>query len=120
MKVRCDFVTNSSSSSFIISRKKELTQKQKDAIVEYVTQTLLGEHEITKENFESVCDDYYFDEDQQEEIRKELDKGNAVYCGRVYFEFPEEDIAEIYCGLWDAVECADPEHFTAIDTDLSY
>lgn len=43
MKVRTDFVTNSSSSSFILARKAELSEKQKEAIVEFVVERMLGE-----------------------------------------------------------------------------
>ena len=42
MKVRSDFVTNSSSSSFILARKDELTEEQKQLILDYVCNNLLG------------------------------------------------------------------------------
>lgn len=36
MKVRMDFVTNSSSSSFILARTSKLNEKQKEEILKYV------------------------------------------------------------------------------------
>ena len=45
MKIRMDYVTNSSSSSFILARNEHLNEKQKDKIIEYVEKTFLGEND---------------------------------------------------------------------------
>ena len=50
MKIRTDFVTNSSSSSFILARNSKLNEKQKEAIVAYVEDTFLD----LKENSQIV------------------------------------------------------------------
>ena len=41
MKIRSDYVTNSSSSSFILARKGELNEAQKEAILRYVTERMM-------------------------------------------------------------------------------
>ena len=51
MKVRMDFVTNSSSSSFILARTSKLNEKQKEEILQYVEKTFLGNSILTPESF---------------------------------------------------------------------
>lgn len=117
MKIRTDFVTNSSSSSFILSRKGPLTEAQKDAIIKFVEENFLGNEVVTLDNFEQFCKENYIDDDTAAKIKQELDEGRTVHCGSVSFE---EDCAWLYQECWEAIKEAGSETFKGIDTDLSY
>lgn len=119
MKIRADYVTNSS--SFIIARKEKLTQRQKDAIVDFVVRRMLGEKVAsTQEELAVYAREYEPGDKELKRMKAEIDNGLAIYSGDVTFNSGEGDIAYMLNDLWEAIEMADDGAFVGIDTSLSY
>lgn len=125
MKIRTDFVTNSSSSSFILSRKGELNEAQKKAIIDYVEKEMIGEVMLTPENTEEEIqnvfeEEEYLSEEAQADIRKALKEGRTIYRGWAYFDGWGKDYSDILEDIWKILESNGNGNFKAIDDDLSY
>ncbi|MDO4807269.1 MAG: hypothetical protein Q4A07_08475 [Coriobacteriales bacterium] len=129
MKIRTDFVTNSSSSSFILARKAELSDRQKQALVDFIERHFLGQVILNPNNTEDEIQrvfeeewEFKYDESLREEARNALKNGMSVYCGEVVFEEADYYMSDIFQSVWKLLESnADEEHaFVPLDDDLSY
>ena len=121
VKIRLDFVTNSSSSSFLVALKGEFTQKQKNAIADYIIEKILGEKILepgaTEEKIQEVSDDYYKVEENIDEIKQALSEGKSIYTGDVVYEPDVNQYSDILEEVWSILEGSD--NFEVIDDDLS-
>lgn len=123
MKIRTDFVINSSSSSFVLARKGALNEKQKAAVIAYIEENLLGKRVGSSDQLQQFAEENGFCEDSKlyQESREYLEKGYVISGDTIDFEcmFGEEYVC-ILKNIWRILEENGEGNFVGLDTDLSY
>lgn len=125
MKIRRGFVTNSSSSSFIIARDgDDLSPAQQKVLLDFCKENLLGEKFLTPDEGEETwmkkMQAEYIEDERAEAILSALRSGKTVYLGRISYEECEYVIADQVSKLFENLAKADPNKMVIIDGDLSY
>ena len=121
MKFREDFVTNSSSSSFLLARKGGLTKEQKDAIIAWAEHWFFGKKIAgpeDKDRWEKIADKEYISEWKTEEGKKYLEEGFSLWRGWLSYEEADIMLMRLYQSIWDDLESKGS--FEILDGDLDY
>ncbi|MBO6113892.1 MAG: hypothetical protein J6P57_02425 [Lachnospiraceae bacterium] len=148
MKIRTDFVTNSSSSSFLVAKKGDLNDIQKEQILNYViSECFGGKINVTCEEIDNYlrimeeaerekkscyelykCDscpgakacDMNLNKYKIDKLKNAISNGMDIYSGSVDFEYDFDNNARMIKDVWKILEENNSDNFMGIDTKLSY
>ena len=108
-----------------MAQKGEFSEVQKEVILKYVMDNMLGDAILTPESSEEAIlnafkENYIRDDDEQAAIRQALVEGKTIRYGAICFECCEDRYGDLFVDLWQALEDAAPDTFSALDGDLNY
>ena len=117
MRFRSDFVTNSSSSSFILATKGTLNKKQEEALLRYIVRKFVNGNMLSKEDLNT---DEIYDEHALNKAIEASNKGMSIVRGDVVFDESEWNLCNIYQEIWNILEENSDGNFEVIDGSLDY
>jgi len=123
MKIRIDFVTNSSSSSFLLARKGngEISKEGRDKLVDLLVKDFIDLSiidDITTENLAEHEGIEYRDRSVIERARTALSDGFELGEGVVVYEGSDYTLSEMFEKMLNIL--GEEENYRIVDGDLSY